>query len=144
MISVQIDTKNVNTMLVKLTNNLSQQSFGNWIKRDVNKVVDENTNENFATSGRRAGGWSPLSAATIRKKGHDTILVDTGRLKKEVTTAKANVSGYEASWGDDLSEVYKYHQAMAKRLPVRPMLTWTSGDGPKLKNSLEQHIMRGV
>ena len=144
MISITIDAKNVNNMLVRLTNNLNQQSFRQWIQKDVDPIVDNNTKQNFDSAGKRVGGWAPLSPETVRRKGHSTILVDTGKLKKEVSSAKANVNGYTASWGDNLSDIFKYHQAQAKRLPVRKMLAWTSGDETKLKNSLEQHIMKGV
>ena len=38
--------------------------------------------QRFNTGGY--GTWAPLSPVTISKKGHDTILVDTGNMKNSV------------------------------------------------------------
>lgn len=38
-------------------------------------------NENFETAGGNVGGWEPLAASTIARKGSSGILLDTGRLR---------------------------------------------------------------
>lgn len=39
--------------------------------------------EQFLTDGARSGQpWAPLAASTVKQKGHDTILVDSGALKE--------------------------------------------------------------
>lgn len=43
--------------------------------------------------------WTPLALSTILRKGHDTILVETGRLKASLTTAK-HADGIRQTWDE--------------------------------------------
>jgi phage gpG-like protein len=43
--------------------------------------------------------WTPLAYETIRRKGHDTILVETGRLKASLTTPK-HADGIRQTWDE--------------------------------------------
>ena len=58
------------------------------------ELVVSSVMQNFAAQGRPER-WRPLSPATVRRKGNDTILVDSGRLIDSV--------GYEA--GRDYARV---------------------------------------
>jgi phage gpG-like protein len=48
----------------------------------------ENAEKRFFADERDPTGekWKPLAQATVKRKGHDTILVETGRLKNSLTT----------------------------------------------------------
>lgn len=49
------------------------------------------------------GSWAPLSAATVRRKGHRTPFIQTGRVQRAVSTAVSN--GKLLSWGSS-ADIY--------------------------------------
>ena len=59
----------------------SIKSFKEPLTRSVKEVINSSIARNFAVGGRPP--WRPLSPLTVFKKGHDTILVDTGRLSSK-------------------------------------------------------------
>ena len=100
------------------------------------------------------GRWPGISFDTFdrRKNPTNPVLQDTGKLRKATTGIKADVKGYEASWGPynikgqntrkSNAKVYEYHQTGTSRMPQRKILAWATGDETKLKDSLETHIMK--
>ncbi len=54
---------------------------------DFNDAIYESHADRFALENDpNLSAWPPLAAATIARKGHDTILVDTERLRRSLTT----------------------------------------------------------
>ena len=54
---------------------------------DFNDAIYESHADRFGLENDpNLSAWPPLAAATIARKGHDTILVDTGRLRRSLTT----------------------------------------------------------
>jgi len=55
-------------------------------EEQIGKLLDEHT-EHFAQEKDSTGTmWNELAASTIARKGHDTILFETGKLKASLTT----------------------------------------------------------
>lgn len=86
----------------------------------------------FADASDPAGvAWPPLAPSTIKRKGHDTILVETGRLRGSLAQ-KATASGGDAvrevaelaSETDvifgTLVEYSPYHDVASNNRPARP------------------------
>ena len=71
--------------------------------------------------------WPPLAASTVRAKGHDTILVDTGKLRASLigktgdSIREVFVEGetHGLMFGTDL-EYAHYHLTGTNRMPARP------------------------
>lgn len=61
--------------------------------------------------------WKPLAASTIRRKGHDTILVDTGKLALGTGAKPSGGAGIELASVD----YGQYHQSGTSRMPRRPI-----------------------
>lgn len=66
--------------------------------------------------------WAPLSEETIRRKGHNQILVDTGAMRESID-AEADRSRKIARIGSN-SEILPYHElgVPENNLPARPVL----------------------
>jgi phage gpG-like protein len=150
MISVEIDTTKAIAMIDGISKNLSPESFRRYISNKVSPYVREQAEETFDGEGGRIGGWEPLKPSTWERKKTARMLVETGKLKKEVTSVRENFDGpYSAYWGAK-SQVYKSHQTgfrhyrSKKEVPARPMLKWNNQDADFLRASLEYHIMRGL
>lgn len=78
----------------------------------------------FASNGQ--GTWPPLADSTVARKGHSTILVDTGDLKASITDPgrAMQIHGVEAEYGTDV-EYAIYHQDggyVAGRPPQRQVI----------------------
>lgn len=156
MISVTVDTKNVDNMLLKLTGNLSITSFKNFANQTVTPYVRLKVGETFDTEGGRLGGWKELSSYTIERKGGSRILYDRGNLRSSIEKITEKSQGYEASWGPEgikgsnfrgrrtNAKVYGYHQTGTSRMPKRQILGWTEGDRNTLADYFERHIMKGL
>lgn len=62
--------------------------------------------------------WKPLAPYTIRKKGHDTRLVETGALARDTKAVPLRGAGIEIR----SNEKGAWHQAGGPNLPRRPVL----------------------
>lgn len=62
--------------------------------------------------------WEPLSAETIRRKGHDTILVDRGDLRQSFGVTREGNRVYLHSD----SPIIGYHEWGTRTIPRRPIL----------------------
>lgn len=96
----------------------------------VKRLMEDIVHEQWATEGGvfpspGLGAWEPLADATIERKGHDTILVETHRLKD---AAESGVhSGQD--WvqyrvdreTDDGYSLVELHQHGAGKMPSRPL-----------------------
>ncbi len=61
------------------------KSFKEPLTRAVRDVMRSSLQTNFDVGGRPEP-WQPLADATIKRKGHDEILVDTGALRRTAGT----------------------------------------------------------
>lgn len=92
--------------------------------RDIGDEALEKIDESFEREQTPTGEpWAPLARATIERKGHDTILHETGDLRESFEQ--------EVSWspvGDKHVVVYtenetmKYHEYGTESIPRRPIL----------------------
>lgn len=68
---------------------------------------------------RRPGPWAPLAPSTIKRKGHDKLLYDTGRLRDSITLGEVTPSS--AAVGTD-APYSLYHQLGTKSMAARPFI----------------------
>jgi hypothetical protein len=89
-------------------------------------LVEDRIGQQFASQGGQSGGWEPLAASTVARKGHATILEETGVLKRAATSgAQRRVGPTEASFavGSDAPYfVFHHSKAPRSRLPRRPLI----------------------
>lgn len=85
-------------------------------------------------SGRDPTGvpWAPLAESTIRNKGHDTILVDSGEYRDSFSHDVTGGVGVGPIGGSAMlkittdSEVAKWHEFGTSRMPARPIMQPTA------------------
>ena len=93
----------------------------------------ENDHQGFFDAAQDATGapWPPLAPATVRRKGHDTILVETGALRKSLTSKGGDAireifdepqEGFSFGTSDPKAP---FHQAGTERMPARPPVGMT-------------------
>lgn len=73
--------------------------------------------------------WKPLAPSTVKRKGHDTILVETGRLKGSLTDERHSdgireifdngLGGAGLVFGTDVPYAH-FHMTGTSRMPARP------------------------
>jgi phage gpG-like protein len=77
----------------------------------VAEVLEPAVEEQFQTAGH--GTWAQLAPSTIKRKGHDTILFDTGGMFRSFQTGGANhieeITRDRLLWGSGLSRSL-FHQ----------------------------------
>ena len=87
-------------------------------------VVLEDIDRRFMTRGRNT--WAPLSPRTISRKGHDSVLIDTGAMfaSAQITSLnKGRVSvGVLHGGARHNPEVPGYHQNGTSRIPQRKII----------------------
>ena len=98
------------------------------VMQELGKAGITDVEQRFKTRGY--GTWAPLKPATIARKGHDTILVDTGTMKDSVgigivTANKVTVTVPHAT-RDKRTDIPGYHQRGSQHLPQRKIVEVTS------------------
>ena len=105
-------------------------------------VVLDDIDKRFMTRGY--GTWAPLSPRTIKRKGHDFVLIDTGIMFNSAQITKLTrgmVSVGVLQGGKNHNpDIPEYHQEGTKRMPQRKIIDVT----PKLKEALVQETAHWV
>lgn len=104
-------------------------------------------------SGQDSSGaaWKPLAPATVRKKGHDTILVDKGRMKAALVSptgdsirdvvSENGMAG--AVFGTDL-EYAHFHVTGTKHMPARPPVGISEKTIDQVANEVADHTVASM
>jgi phage gpG-like protein len=101
----------------------------------------------FSSQGRRGGGmWKPLADSTVARKGHSTILVETGALKHSLTIPGAphqilRVDNEGIIFGTTRPWAF-VHQYGSRRVPQREFLRFSAVDNIRWQDMLMRHLMR--
>lgn len=96
----------------------------------------ENWENDMDSQGR---AWEPLAPATVRMKGHDDILFETGEMMDE--------AGWEVDADNMTAEIYVedpkiiFHEFGTEKIPKRPVLGPTH---PVLVGNIEDAIEQGI
>jgi phage gpG-like protein len=103
----------------------------------------------FESQGRRGGGsWKPLKPDTIRRKGHNRILVRSGMLKASLTELGApfqvmDITNTTIRFGTD-DPIGLVHEMGLGTVPRRPIIKFGSFDNKRWNNWIIEHLMRGM
>lgn len=119
--------------LASLENNYKKATFRGELKRLL--FVLQKDHRTFFEQDVDATGaaWPPLAPATIRKKGHDTILEDTRNLRDSLTKLAHSdairdlITGgpQEAMTFGTSDEKAYWHQHGTRKMPARPPVGMT-------------------
>lgn len=110
-------------------------------------VLARDTRLAWKEPGRRPAAWAPLAAATVKRKGHGTILVDTGHLKDSITLGE--VTERQATVGTDAPYAL-YLQMGTKSMAARPFVPVTGAGeltgqaGREIGAAMEAAIRAGI
>jgi phage gpG-like protein len=97
------------------------------------------------------GKWPPLAASTIERKGHDTILVDSGALEKSLVDEHAEghleeIIGNELLFGTNLtSDDGTYYPGLlrsgTKNMPARDPLIFQEQDLRRFSKAVQAWLV---
>jgi len=101
--------------------------------------------EIWKSGGRRGGGsWAKLAEATVRKKGHDTILIETDKLFNSVTKLDAPYQILQVEPNDFTFGTYRpgatTHEYGRGYVPARPFMRFTPYDHSRWASWMLDHI----
>ena len=96
--------------------------------------------DNFASQGRPQG-WEILKPETVKRKGHDRILFETGQLMDSIS-CRASTDSLRITADVPYALPLQYGTASAG-LPARPFLIFQDGDITMLVSMIESYIATG-
>lgn len=109
--------------------------------------------EQFASQGARSsGGWKPLADSTIRRKGHDTILVDSSALRDSFMYGDANnifeVTDDFLKYGSDIAygpphQFGGTRDGVPDRPPQRRVFELREDDRVDIVKDMQHWVIRG-
>lgn len=108
-----------------IANEFKTGDYSQPFKEEIAPELAEQHAEGFAAATDSNGNpWAPLSPFTIRKKGHDTILVDTKSMANSIVSEGhpehvQTISARELAWGSR-DEKLPRHMSGTSRMPARP------------------------
>lgn len=111
---------------------------------DFLEVLEEQHGEMFDNERDSNGnGWAELAPSTIAAKGHDTILVDTGKMKASLVGSSGDSIRDVIAEGGNQGLVFgtsdekaHFHQEGTSRMPARPPVGIEEGKIDLLCNAL--------
>lgn len=110
-------------IFVEIENQLSEAQYEQQFK-EFSGVLEQSHKAGFAAESSPSGSkWPALKPATARRKGHDTILVESGRLEASLTEpshsdAVRTIGGEGMFWGTEVP-YSGFHQKGSGKLPQR-------------------------
>lgn len=117
------DWKSLKVMSNNLDKDLIKES-----KAYLKKEADEIKKEVQQTIYSQSGGWQPLKDTTVKEKGSDTILIETGQLVDSIQVEKISDLEYAItpqgnhSSGLSNSELATIHEYGTEKIPPRPFI----------------------
>lgn len=104
------------------------------------EIMHASIMDNFASQGRPQG-WEKLKPETVERKGHGTILFETGRLMGSVS-CRASVDSLRITADVPYALPLQYG-AGSTGLSARPFLMFQNGDITTLVSLIESYIATG-
>jgi phage gpG-like protein len=134
----------IQTAFAELSSNI--RSFKEPIDRAIAEVVIPSIRENFAVGGRPR--WAPLSTETIAKKGHETVLIDSGKLAR--VAAQKNIWQVNGGYLVGDAEAYikglpgaeygLFHMTGTRNMPVRDFLSLQEEDVDRIEEIFGDYV----
>lgn len=132
MSTVTIDFTPLTSMIEALANVPSQIDWSDVLIStydDLRQSADDRWQGEVDPSGEP---WQPLAEATVKKKGHDIILIETDRLRQSLASRSedsiielvANGNGQAGISFGTAVEYSHWHMSGTTRMPARPFLGW--------------------
>lgn len=133
------------------------RSFREPLHRSVKDVLAPSIRKNFDVGGRPT--WIPLADSTIRKKGHDRPLIQSGTLRRvasqlniwTITSDTAQLKGLPNSVGYGYVHQYgaeQYGESKGKSfvrvIPARPFLMMQDEDQVKIAQIFDEWMEERV
>lgn len=97
----------------------SLEKIGQMTVKEIKEIFD-----------KEGPGWFPLAESTIKAKGHDKILIDTGLLKDSIKHRKEDDSVDIGVFIEERAGIAVVHEfgSIPRNIPPRPFL------GPGIRN----------
>ena len=104
------------------------------LMQQIGMMLSNSTTERIHTKKSPDGSvWQPLAHATIKRKGHDNILVDKGDLLDSITFSASSWTARIFSTDQNQGKV-RGHQFGSDRLPARAIFGLSQGDREDIEN----------
>ena len=128
----------------KAFNNLAEQIKNPDVKlmRRLGDTIIEDVDKRYMARGY--GIWSPLKPETIKRKGHDNPLIETGAMfaSSQITKMDSHSVTVGVPYGGRNHDprVPGFHQYGTSRMPVRQIVAKTPQLVINLKNTLQNWV----
>lgn len=107
----------------------------------IGETVQTSIQDNFEVGGRPSA-WKPLSAKTIKAKGHDRILIDEGFHGGLLGSIHWEASPNEVAIGTNKAYAPTHNEGL-DNMPQREFLLVQDEDWPEIRKQLRDFIMEG-
>lgn len=90
--------------------------------------------------------WAPLAESTVRRKGHSSILFETGELAKSIQVERSGktftVITSDVDYADYMQEGFT-HWRSGKRVPARPFMGISQANNQRIVRMIRNFIDHG-
>lgn len=111
---------------------------GDWVMWNMEQFVSQGA--------RSSGGWDKLAESTIKAKGHNIILFDTGGLEAEVTDPSNIDVGDDwlhLTLPDREDRIGGFHQGGTRHMPQRRVIEFTELDKREMVRDIQLWVIKG-
>jgi phage gpG-like protein len=121
-------------LLARLSADFRQISYVDPLTAFLDRIAERN--RVYFEHAHAPGGesWAELSPVTVSRKGHDTILVETGKLRDSLTGGNADSIREVLEEGQTTTLIFGsqdrtvgFHQYGTRRMPARPPVGLSEG-----------------
>lgn len=127
--------------------------WDDWLETELRELEIEHAKYFVARVGPDGKSWAPLAPSTIRRKGHATPLVDTGRLRDSLTKPQSEFGFRYAvdSWPSRATAIFGtdapysvYHDTGTDRMPARRHVGVYEKYANQLAVRAVEHVLEGL
>jgi len=88
--------------------------------------------------------WAPLKESTIRRKGHASILFDSGELADSIDITNADERGFTVSAGADHAGYMQFGTTGKRATPARPFIGFSETNKRRVSRMLRDYLAEGA
>ncbi len=104
---------------------LAEADYSEALRDQVVPILAAEHEEYFNREAGPDGPWAPLSPATVKAKGFDTILIETNRMRSSLLFSGndhiEDISQAGLTWGTSDPKA-AFHQDGTEKIPARPFV----------------------
>lgn len=88
--------------------------------------------------------WQPLAESTIRKKGHSSILFDSGELARSVEVTNVEDDGFVVAAEADHASYMQFGTTGRRAVPARPFIGFSETNKRRIQRMMTDYLADGA